>query len=153
MKIKTGKINTGERFCCSKSAVKQVFAGMDINVNFAYFSRHHKYDKVLKQKKHTGKIIAELNIRKTIRDEKSFLIENFRNLYQPSLYFYILRNEEFTDELEQEFIREILPKMKYMLDSKDINDTLNVSDHCYYQVAVELLNEKLYLHEEVVKWK
>ena len=103
-------LNAGERFCCSKRSVKEVFGDSEISVWFAnyrrdYLSTFARCDYEAAQKKLKGKVIADLQISHTSGVDCALKISN------TILSFYVLKEEEFSEELEKEFATKVLPKM------------------------------------------
>ncbi|MDR1939361.1 MAG: hypothetical protein LBQ40_01015 [Clostridiales bacterium] len=92
--------NKNEMLCCSVKAAKAVFKDTAIHLDFACFAKHFRMDyedpvRRYVKKNIKGKVICALNM--GIREES------------PILSFYLLKEQDFSNELKAEFEENHLP--------------------------------------------
>jgi hypothetical protein len=142
MEISSRGLNKGETFCCTRKEVKSVFGESDIHVSFAFFHRNFEPDsRFYKGPKIIGKIVASLYV-----SNRSGRIGALACRGQ-SLNFYVLNEAEFTTELHDEFVHEILLKMYQGYLAHLDGNPGGISGTYFFRV--ELYNGKYILHEGI----
>ena len=134
-------LNRNEIFCCSKKDVKNFFGNCDIIINFASYHRNYQINSLRKKKNKNikGKIIASLSIFNTLGQIGS---NGSHNIY---LYFYVLKKEKYSEELEKIFISQYLSKLKDFYNKYKDFDKINGE----FEAVIELKYNELIWHENV----
>ncbi len=139
MKIRSKGLNKGERFCCSKNNVKDVFTDSEITISFGFFHRDWKLYQELRIQ---GTVISELQV-----SNVDGRIGSSGSHGKAFLSFHALREDEFSEKLQREFVLKILPRM-YNEYTKHVDENPGhiSGTYCF---CVELYNGELIIHELV----
>ena len=107
MIIKSRALNKNETFCCSKNDIKKIFGASEILANFAYYGgRHFEKDKrFYKGIMPKGQMIAELSFSNVTHQVDDYTVLPW------TINFYVLKKEEYPQELHEKFVSDILPKL------------------------------------------
>ena len=139
MKIRSRALNKGERFCCSQKTVRCIFDDSDITIWFADWHRQYRPQKSDKCLKFDGIIIADLEVAHSDGRIGSHASNSAH------LCFYVLKENLFSDNLEEKFIAEVLPQIYAKYVKHAVAHPGNIEG--VYRLCVELVKERFILHE------
>jgi len=135
MKVHYQRYNKGVKYCCPSKLVKELFRNTDITLNFGGYVR--KYDP----------FPNELGYSYFSKKIKGVIISKLTTMYSgsiPTLCFYLIKETEWTSELQYKFENEVLQQLF------DFYNDMILSDRKYECVLVELLNEQLIIHKYAI---
>ena len=123
MRIKYRNLNSDETYCCNKKNIASLFDKIDININFGYKGfRDQKYNSMYINKKYAqqGAILLLTMV----------VCKNYELLgiiMKPFINIYIIKKDDFNQQLENEFKDVILPKLfkLYLSHCDDISQEGN----------------------------
>jgi hypothetical protein len=125
--------NKGETYCCSIKNIKSFFSDTEARVCFdssgKFCARIYHVESYVR-KKINGKIACKITM-------------NTRSQY-PSIVFYAVKENEYPDELRQEFITLYLPQI-YAFYKKHHEDQSLVCRETL--MLVEIFDKKLIIHK------
>ncbi len=136
MELHKRGLNKGETFCCSVKKVKELFKDTEIHLDFASFYKSFILFKdspplISYVKNHIrGKVICDVSM--MLRQES------------PILSFYVLKENEYPNELKEEFEERYLPQF-YEFYMRNLNDTSLLTKQRIF-MCIELIDGKLALH-------
>jgi len=135
MEVKIRPLNKGETFCCSINCAKKIFKNTAVFLNFAFLGRNYSTfanttDSYYLKNKIKGRVIASLYAHS--KTGKSILS------------FYVLRQDDFSQDFKKQFELIYLPKLLDFYHSQlKRNDLL---DHTK-MILIEFYKDQLLLHE------
>ena len=136
MKIYYQKLNKGEKYCCSLSAVKTKFKNVDIKVNFGSFGR--KYCPCSNE---IGYNYYKKYIKGTVISKFVMEYDNCNSM----ISFYVVNENEYSLALFNKFETEILDQI--------LNFYINSSlvKYKFSSLLVELFEGELIIHKHIKK--
>ena len=137
MKIKFQNLNQNESYACTKQDIKKVVTQEDdIFINFGNHGRSFSFDsKFIKRPHIDGQIIVSISINKRLNISDA----------NPSLSFYVIRDEMYDQKYRNIFCESILPKIHDWYD-KTLSNT-NSFIPGVYELLVEWTGDSFKLHD------
>lgn len=136
MKIYYRKTNRGEKYCCSVKSAKEHFKSTEITINFGDFGRTYK-----PFPNEPGYAYFKKNI-------KGIIVSSLSVEYggcNPRLSFYVVKESEFSSDLQVQFEGDILNKLL------EFYNAIIRSKDRFVCVLIELLNNQLLIHKNTLK--
>lgn len=151
MKVNTAYINPNETFCCSLKGVKDVFKEFDdVEIGFAYPEKNYRPDSISypirRPQKVKGTIVCKALMQEHSweKREGEYIWHEHVDVKRIYIYFYVVKKEEYSEELKREFEETILPKLKNWYEKYR-------GDNGYgqYQFFVEFYEGEFYTYENL----
>ena len=138
MEVKTCPLNRGEIVCCAIKDAKEIFKDTKVSLNFALsYARTYSAEERTKDYSYSKRNIKGCVI--CSADAVSTAVGS-----NASVWFYALKQDNYTEELRKEFTQKCLPQI-YSVCMEVLNN--NTVQDISMRALVELYNGKLIFHK------